>query len=254
VPPSFEVSPEGEPASISTAMRRIAAVLLLLAAFVASPGCTGEDGERAQELLAQSHEALARVESLRFAGRFTVKTSAGDVTFVMRGASTSRDGGSSFVSVHADELAGFPEILVVSRRQEVWLNVGGAWQRTEAPAASSAGVGQFDFGPYVKDVRIADGDRVKGEAATKVTGVLDTAALVEGVLGGLGSVPGGALPDLSDSLGDTRVVLYLSDATRLPLRTLVDTSMDAHGEHLDIHIDFAVDGFGEPVTIPRPGS
>ncbi|MGH3015682.1 MAG: hypothetical protein ACRDNN_12105, partial [Gaiellaceae bacterium] len=111
---------------------------------------------------------------------------------------------------------------------------------------------QFDFTPYVEDVDVEDGHDVGGEPAVKVSGVFDTAGLVEGVFNQLGSVPGGALPDLSESLGDTRLVLYISEASHLPLRTLLDMSIEAEGERIEMHMDFALSGVNEPVKIPQP--
>jgi hypothetical protein len=53
-------------------------------------------------------------------------------------------------------------------------------------------------------------------------------------------------------LGDTRVVLYISERSHLPLHTLVDMTIEAGGQSADMHLDFTITGVNEPVKIPQP--
>ena len=235
-------------------MRRVAFAFALVLAAILPLGCAGAEGQRAQELLAQSDEALAGVESFRLAGRMWMETPIGDFTFVLRGGGNSKNGGSSFMTMSSEDMPGFPGMTVVTRGQTAWVNAGGGWQRSQLPPGAATGVEQFDFTPYVKDVDVEEGHDVGGEPAVKVGGVFDTAGLLEGMFDQLGGVPGGALPDLSEHLGDSRVVLYISETSHLPLRTLLDMSMEAEGERIDMHMDFALSGVNEPVKIPGPGS
>ena len=235
-------------------MRRAGLAFVLVLAALVPLGCAGAEGQRAQELLAQSDQALANVKSYRLAGRMWMETPVGDFGFVLRGGGNMKNGGSSFMTMSAEDVPGFFGVTVITRGQTMWVNVGGGWQRSELPAGTTTGVEQFDFTPYVKDVDVEDGHDVGGEPAVKVSGVFDTAGLVEGMLGQLGGVPGGTLPDLSEHLGDSRVVLYISETSHLPLRTLLDMSMEAEGERIDMHMDFALSGVNEPVKIPGPGS
>jgi hypothetical protein len=62
------------------------------------------------------------------------------------------------------------------------------------------------------------------------------------------------MPDLSEMLGDTRAVIYLSQASRLPLRMLLDLTMTAEGESVTMHLDYAITNVNEPVEIPGPGA
>jgi hypothetical protein len=235
-------------------MRRLAVlVVLATASLVPLTGCVGVEGKQAQDILAQTDEAMAQAESFRFAGRLTLETSVGDFGLVMRGAASKQDGGASVVTVSSDDVPGFPEVTVVTRGQDAWMKAGGRWQRVQVPAGQATGMDQFDFVPYIKDVDVDGGQEVGGEPAVKITGVLDTAGLVNGFLGQLGTVPGGALPDVSDGLGDTRVVLYVSETSHLPLRTLVDMSFEQGGESAEMHFDFAITNVDEPVAIPHPG-
>lgn len=232
-------------------MRR-AALVLALAALLPL-GCAGAEGQRAQELLAQSDQALAGVKSMRFAGRMWMETPVGDFTFVLSGGGTAKGGGASYMTMRAPDVPEFPGMSIVVRGQTAWMKAGGAWERTELPPQSAVGVEQFDFTPYVKDVDVDEGHEVAGEPAVKLTGVLDTAGLVNGLFSQLGSVPGGAVPDLSESFADTRIVLYISEVSHLPLRTLMDMSVEAAGERFELHMDFALSGVNEPVKIPRVG-
>jgi hypothetical protein len=234
-------------------MRR--AALLFLVVLAALPlGCAGAEGRRAQELLAQSDQALAQVKSFRFAGRLWMETSVGDFIFVMHGGGSPAKGGSSFVSMQAPDVPQFPEVTVVTRGARAWVKAGNGWQRVTIPPGQPSGIEQFDFTPYVKDVKVEDGATAGGEAAVKITGLLDTAGLVQGVFGQLGVASGGAMPALSAGLGDTRVVIYISEVSHLPLRTLVDIKVEAAGEKVNMHLDFAITNVNEPVRVPGPGA
>ena len=251
--PSFGVCAARTGVPIHRSMRRVALALALVAALLPL-GCAGTEGQRAQDLLEQSDRALAGVKSFRLAGRMWMETPVGDFTFVLRGGGNSKGGGSSYVTMSAPDVPQFPEVTVVTRGRTVWVKAGGAWERTELPAGQATGVEQFDFTPYVEDVDVEDGHVVSGEPAVKVSGVFDTAGLVDGIFSQLGSMPGGALPDVSDSFGDTRLVLYISEVSHLPLRTLLDMSIEAGGETVEMHMDFALAGVNKPVRIPGPGS
>jgi outer membrane lipoprotein-sorting protein len=235
-------------------MRRAAIVCLLLAAALAPVGCAGADGQRAQELLAESDRALAEVETFRFAGRMTMATPLGDFTFVLRGGGDAQAGGAFFMKMEAPDVPEFPEMTVVVRGDEAWMKSAAGWQQLPAPPAQAAGIEQFDLAPYVKDVELDEDADVDGEPAVKITGVLDTASLFDGLLGQLGTMGGGALPNLSDMLGDTRAVIYLSQESGLPLRMLLDLSMEVSGETVDMHLDYAITNVNEPVEVPTPGS
>ena len=120
------------------------------------------------------------------------------------------------------------------------------------PPRQATGIEQFDFAEYVKDVDVDEDAEVDGKPAVKITGVIDTAALFDGLLGQLGAVGGGPMPDLSEMLGDTRVVIYLSRASHLPLRMLIDLSMEVEGEEIDMHLDFAITERERAGRDPRP--
>lgn len=232
-------------------MRR-AALCLLLVLAPAQAGCAGAEGQKAQELLAQSDQALAQVKSFQFSGRMWMETPVGDFTFIMTGGGNTAKGGSSFATMRAPDVPQFPEVTVVMRGAKAWMKTAGRWQSLPMPPGQPTGIEQFDFTQYVKDVQVDEDATVGGEPAVKITGVLDTVGLVEGMFGQLGLAAGGAVPNLSESLGDTRVVIYISEVSHLPLRTLVDLTVEAAGEKVEMHLDYAIVGVNEPVTIPGP--
>ena len=237
-------------------MRSIALALTAVLAACVLVGCSGADAQRAQELLQQSNQALLGVKSFRFAGRMWMKgpDGVGEISLTMRGAATQKGAGASYLTLRAPGVPGFPETSVVVRGKRAWMGMGGSWTPMPAPPGQTSAAAQFDFTPYVEDVKVESGPPLDGEPTVKVAGVLDTAAFAQGMLGQLGSASGAdsaLLPDVSDVFEDTRVVLYLSETTHLPLRGLVDMAMEAEGERFELHMDFSMKGYDKPVRIPR---
>ena len=60
--------------------------------------------------------------------------------------------------------------------------------------------------------------------------------------------------DVDASFSDTRVVVFLSEATKLPLRMLIDQSLEVEAQELSLSMDLALVGVNEPVEIPNPGT
>ncbi|MGH3035095.1 MAG: hypothetical protein ACRDON_11175 [Gaiellaceae bacterium] len=238
-------------------MRRFALFLTLALSAVALAGCAGADAQRAEELLRLSDQALSEAKSFRFAGRLWLVGPDGQkMTIVMSGGGNAKHGGSSFVNMRADGIPGFPEVSVVTRGGTAWIRAGGAWTRTRVPEGQAAGLEQFDFSPYVKDVSVQEGLVIDGEPTAKVTGVLDTTELLEGFLSQLGGLPGtgASLPGVSEAFDDTRVVLYISETSYVPKRALIDMAAKAAGERIEMHMDFAITGVNEPVRVPVPSA
>ena len=241
-------------------MRRIGLLVLVAVAALVAGGCAGADARRAEELLQQSDQALRSLKSYRYAGRFWIESEIGDFTLVMRGGGNTRGGGgggASFLTMRSDDLPGFSELTVVQQGRSLWIRDGGGWKRAEAPSGQATALERFDVGAYVKDVSVHEGAIVNGEPATKVSGVLDTQELFDGFLASLGTASDfGDLPfdEASKALGDTHVVIYLSEATHLPIRTLVDLSLEAGGQKLELHLDFALEPAKRHVPIPLPAA
>jgi hypothetical protein len=233
-------------------MRRAFALLLLAAAVAVAPACSGADAQEAQQLLAQSDAALANVESATFTARMTMTGGPADLTLTMTGGGYAKGKRSGdFYLLGTAENFPFRDLVMVKRSGRVSMSINGSVVG-QVPLPSTGEDNPLhvvDISPYVKDVRVEHGKLIDGEPMTKLSGTIDTAALVHGALGDLTGAGGNGL-DLSNALGDTRVVLYLSDATHLPMRGLVDVAMKVSGQKIEMHLDFAYTSYNEKLEFP----
>jgi hypothetical protein len=228
-------------------MRRAALVLALVLATVTA-GCAGAEGRQAQELLDEAEQAFAELDTYTLGGTMTMETPLGELAVELR-ASIDQQAGAMLMTMRADDLPGFPAMQMVARPDGFWLKADGRWQALPLPPGTTAGAEQFDILPLVKDVDVDEGHTVGGEAAVKITGILDPGSFRAGFMAGL---PEGVSVDASFS--DTRVVVFLSEASRLPLRMLIDQSVEVEGEELTVRMDLALVNVNEPVKIPNPGT
>jgi hypothetical protein len=237
-------------------MRRAFAISLLALAVLGATGCAGADAERAQAILAQSQQAMNDVQSFRFSMRLWTSDAPQDFSMTMRGGgyATGKRAGDFFLTASVEGMPSLGSFSLVSRRGAAHMNLGSGWVRMPVPTASAQAAGPlagFDFTPYIKAVSVTEGGLVDGEPTTKIAGVIDTDALLRGALSQLSGMGGGGL-DFSKAFGDIRAVLYVSDRTHLVRRGLADFSIEAFGERVEMHMDFALDGVNEPVKIPNP--
>jgi hypothetical protein len=232
-------------------MRRAFALLLLAAAAAVAPACSGADAQEAQQLLAQSDAAFANVKSVTFTARMTMTGGPADLTLTMTGGGYAKGkrAGDLYLLATAENLP-FRDFVIVKRSGRVSMSLNGSVVG-QVPLPSTGGDNPLqvvDITQYVKEVRVEHGKLIDGEPMTKVSGVIDTAGLVHGALGNL--TAGGNGLDLSSTLGDTRVVLYLSDATHLPMRGLVDVAMKVSDQKIEMHLDFAYTSYDEKLEFP----
>jgi hypothetical protein len=233
-------------------MRRILAFLLLTAVAAVAPGCSGADAEEAQALLVQSNAAFAEVRSATFTARMSLTGGPQELSMTMSGGGYAhgKRAGDFYVLATSDSL-GFRDLVLVSRSGRVSMNVDGH-PVGEIPLPNTTAenpIQLVDFSQYVKDVNVEHGKMIDGEPMTKLTGVIDTAGLAKGALSDVTGAGGDGL-DLSKSLGDTRIVIYLSEATHLPMRGLVDVPMDVAGDKIVMHLDFAYTSYDQKVEFP----
>lgn len=239
-------------------MRRLLALLLVVSAATAASGCSGVDAQKAQTLLDQSTTAMAGVKSVSFAMRMWVSggPEGSDFTVLMHGGGYQKGkrAGESYATLSSSNVPGMGSVTVVARHDTLYVKAGGSWTRIPAPAnrASADPLAGFDLTRYVTDVRVDEGVLVEGEPMDRITGVIDTSAAVSGLLGMLGGA-GGGIGDVSDVLGDIRAVLYVSETTHLPMRTLVDMPMSIASQKITMHIDLVITGVNKRVSIPSVG-
>jgi len=213
----------------------------------------GADAQEAQALLVQSHAAFAQVRSATFTARLSLTGGPQELSMTMSGGGYAhgRRAGDFYVLATSDNL-GFRDLVLVDRSGRVSMSVDGH-PVGEVPLPKTTAenpIQLVDLLQYVKNVDVEHGKLIDGELMTKLTGVIDTAALAKGALAGVTGAGGNGL-DLSNSLGDTRVALYLSDATHLPMRGLVDVPMDVAGQKIAMHLDFAYTSYDQKVEFPR---
>ena len=236
-------------------MRRVLALLALAAIGVVASGCSGRDGQEAQALLAQSEQALAEVRSASFSAKLWIEGGPQQVSMTMSGGAYSKgkNAGDFYVAVSsADAL--FEDVVLVQQGGRLSAKVGGTVMSESLPftAPQQEPLGLVALEPYVEDVKVEHGKLLDGESTTKITGVVDTQAFLEGSLGALSQMAGLGESgfDAGDALGDIRAVFYLSDATRLPVRALVDFPIDVLGEKVVLHMDFAYTSFDRKLDFP----
>jgi hypothetical protein len=111
----------------------------------------------------------------------------------------------------------------------------------------------FDLARYVTDVRVDEGIVVGGETMDRITGVIDTSAALRGLLGTLGGTGASGFDQVSDVFGDIRAVLYVSQRTHLPMRTLIDMPMKIVDQKVTMHVDLVLTGVNTHVAIPEVG-
>jgi hypothetical protein len=233
-------------------MRRILALLLVTAVAAVAPGCSGADAEEAQALLVQSNAAFAEVRSATFTARMSLTGGPQELSMTMSGGGYAhgKRAGDFYVLATSDSL-GFGDLVLVSRSGRVSMSVDGH-PVGEVPLPNTTAenpIQLVDFSQYVKDVNVEPGKLIDGEPMTKLTGVIDTAGLAKGALADVTGAGGDGF-DLSKSLGDTRIVIYLSEATHLPMRGLVDLPMDVTGDKIVMHLDFAYTSYDQKVEFP----
>src|SRR6266498_3926460 len=224
-------------------MRRILAFLLLTSVAAVAPGCSGAGAEEAQALLVQSNAAFAEVRSATFTARMSLTGGPRELSMTMSGGGFAhgKKAGDFYVLATSDSL-GFGDLVLVSRSGRVSMSVDGH-PVGEVPLPNTTAenpIQLVDFSQYVKDVNVEHGKLIDGERHRR-------------------SRQGSARRchrsrrrrlGLSKSLGDTRIVIYLSEATHLPMRGLVDVPMDVAGDRIVMHLDFAYTSYDQKVEFP----
>jgi len=224
------------------------AVLPLLA------GCSGADAGRAQALLQQAQDAQKAVSSESFNAHLTVAANGQNVEVALSGGGYLKGdrAGDMIVDVKVSAPIALPynTVRVAKVGGNAWMEMNG--KRTDFPASAgttqSNTLGALDFTRYVKDVKVQGGQVLGGKPVTKIVGILDTTSLLQGIAK-LGSIAGGSpVPQLEGKVGDTRVVIFVDDATHLLVAALADLAFKGATGDVKMHLDLAVSGVDQPVA------
>jgi hypothetical protein len=239
-------------------MRRALLVAIVALASLVAAGCSGVDAQKSQSILDESTTAMADVKSVSFAMRmWTSGGPAGtDFTVLMHGGGYEKGkrAGQAYVTITSDNIPGLGSMTVVTRGEAVYVKAGGRWARVPAAGQTSADpLAGFDITRYVAEVRVEEGVLVEGEPMDRITGVIDTSAALDGLFGTLGGTEPTGFGSAADVLGDIRAVLYVSETTHLPMRTLIDLPMEFADQKIVMHMDIVLTAVNKPVDIPSVG-
>jgi hypothetical protein len=228
---------------------------VLVIALPVVAGCSGADAQRAQLLLKQAQDAQLAVSSESFSVHLKVEAQGQTMDLLCNGGTYlkgKRAGDMVMnVKVSAPVALPFQTMRVAKIGRRAWLEVDG--RRTDLPtstgiAAQSSPLGAFDITRYVKDVNVEGGQVLNGKPVTKIVGILDTQSLLAG-MAKLGHMPGAVgLPNLDGTVGDTRVVIFVDDATHLLVAALADVSLGGEAGSVKLHLDLAIAGINRPVA------
>jgi hypothetical protein len=224
-------------------MRRIPALMLAAAALSA---CSGEQGERAQQLLTRAEAAQAKLRSATFDAKVTLTMDGRRFSLAIGGGGylKGRRAGDALFSVRS---AGVPggqnfELHGVVRRGRLSMSMNG--QRFPFPATGTrTRRGQLDWSGamlelarYVKDVRVREGRVVNGERGATVTGVVDTRELLKAVSKLDAFTRAANFGGFDGKLSDIHAALFVAEGSGLIRSALVTMSIEAQGKSADIEI------------------
>lgn len=239
-------------------MRRFAAPVL--AVFVLA-GCSGEQGERAQQLLNRAQTAQAGLTSMSYEMRMTFGLEGQRASLVMNGGAylKGRRAGEQLMTMRMEGLPGLAgmNVQMVMRGGQMTMSMNGRRFSTPVPASArqqyDLSATMIELARYVKQVHVREGRVVNGERGATVSGVIDTAGLLKAAtkLQSFSRATGQAAPDISelaDHLGDTHAALFISSRTGLIRSAVVGLSIENEGKEIDLDVTYRLAGVNR--TIP----
>ena len=239
-------------------MRRL--VPLLLALSLAA--CAGEDGQRAQELLAQANAAQDRLSSVGYAGKISFKIQDQGFGFAFSGAGVLKgaSAGDQWVKLRGEGIPGVGavEMSVVRQGSRMTLRSMGQTQEVPVPPALQAdndawgSLGAMDFAACVKKVDVAEGRNFNGEPATRIAGIVDTACAFDAMakVSSLGQAPPVDLDEIKDHLGDARATLFVSERSQLLVGAVLTLEVSAQGQTMNFELAYRITSVNKPVRFP----
>ncbi|MEZ5099193.1 MAG: hypothetical protein R3C15_05205 [Thermoleophilia bacterium] len=252
-------------------MRRLLALLAVLAAATLGAGCVGPDGEEALQLLRDADAAQQALSSASFDLSVEAGVPGQQLALQVAGASVLRGEGAGnvHVRVSGSGLPGPSSLELVARDGRAFVRLDGAWQALPGPAGQpeaadprvaelTSSLASLQLERYVTAVSVSAGPQLADEPTRQIVGGIDTEALLDGVLARATQALGpqaGPVPDLSHAaISDTTVVLVVGERTRLVRQALVTLTIDAAGEQGTLTLRYALrepNGAVELPAIPR---
>jgi hypothetical protein len=228
-------------------MRRFAVLALAVPALAA---CSGEQGERAQQLLIRAQAAQGRLSSATVEARMNFTVDGQTFALVIDGGGYLK-GPRAGEGMFTMQTQGVPGVNFnmqgVLRRGRVSMSVNG--QRFSMPAPAASAKQQFDWSGtmldlarYVKKVRVREGRVVNGEYGATIAGVIDTEELLTALAGlqPLARAAGRSAPDFGDlaDVSDIRAAVFVAERTGLIRSAAISLTMGAAGKKAKIDFTY----------------
>jgi len=218
----------------------------LALAAIALTACSGEQGERAQQLLARAEAAQARLTSATYEARMTFKMDGQTMSLVMDGGGylKGRRAGDQLLTMRTDGVPalGAVNMQLVVRRGRASMNLNGRRFSMPLPATARRQYDwsstMLDLARYVKEVNVREGRVVNGEAGATIAGVLDTESMVKAAASLDVVAQAANLGDMASNLGDMRVAVFVAQRSGLIRSAVLGMSMEAEGKKADIELTY----------------
>jgi len=234
-------------------MRLLLVLLALISLPLVATACTGADGQKAEDLLAQSRIAAQSVSSEGFTMKVSMDAVGKSVEVDAQGGMILKGtGAGDFFATMVTAAPGIPsqDIVMVKRGGSLRMRLNGVSHSVSLPAGmkpqAAAGFDLNAITPYVKDVSVTTLD-VNGRTEDEVTGTLDGDALLSNLPG----VSKGLLSNLGASLGDIKVQLFIPRDSHLVETALLDMTMHVAKQSLHMSMSYAVTSVNQPLTFPQ---
>jgi hypothetical protein len=236
-------------------MRRLAVLALAVLPLTA---CSGEQGERAQQLLARAQAAQARLTSASFDARVTFVMDGQRFSLVMDGGGYLKGprAGDAIFSMRTEGVPGAGSFSMQGsvRRGRLSMSMNG--QSFTLPGSGTVATKQqfdwsgtvLDVARYVKNVRVREGRVVNGERGATITGVIDTKELLQAV-SKLDTFTRAANVDaFGGKIGDIHAAVFVAQRTGLIRSAVITMSMEADGKKADLELTYRLSAVNRAVA------
>lgn len=231
-------------------MRRLAVFALAVLSLAA---CSGEQGQRAQQLLTRAEAAQARLTSATYEARMNVSMEGQRFSLSMNGGAylKGRRAGDQLLTLRADGIpgAGSFDMRMTIRGRNASMMMNGRRFAMPLPASTKK---QFDWSSalvhltrYVKQVKVHEGRVVNGERGATITGVIDTGGLLKGLAGldafkqvAGSSMASSAFDEVAKHLSDVRVALFVAERSGLIRSAVISLGIDADGKEAELELTY----------------
>lgn len=236
--------------------------LLLAVALTVLSAC-GDDEEdsgngelTAQDILEQSAQNVADLESFHLALDVAVDVSGFESKTTMEGDFEPPD--DSLISIQV----GSQTTDTLTLGSDIWerTSEGGEWREIPPEAAMVApedyvevaqGLGSGKLSEAASGITLLPDEAIDGQEAYHLSGTLDVAGALT-VFQGLGLFPAGDIIDPSTIEGELDADSWVSKEEMLPVRLLVAGDLSVAGAEINVDANIELSGVNEPITFPSP--